>query len=270
MKHIVCYSGGIESALAAIEVVRKYGRKNVILVNHNICTEAEDPDIKDYKYNIADYLGLNIEFVTAQETFPHLDPIKTCIEIRAFKVGKGRELCTAKLKTEPFMRWLSTHYRPDECVIYYGFTSFENNRCARRIEAMCKAGWRLDFPLLWWDRTIYDTAEIGIPRPEHYQIWQHGNCIGCLKAGWLHWYCVYVHRRDRWELAKKAEKEIGYTINRRNNLPCLLIEREEEFEVLRRAGLPATEWIPSGKFWSMARNLLKNNQPEFNFKEDLR
>lgn len=141
-------------------------------------------------------------------------------------------------------------------------------RCERRFREM--RGWKIEFPLLWRKRTIHDTSEIGIPKPEHYRVWKHGNCIGCLKAGWQHWYCTYCHRRDRWELAKEAEQKVGYAINRRGGVPCRLIEREEEFEALRRTGLPATEWIPSGRFWSVARNLLKNNQPELNFKENLR
>lgn len=35
MKHIVCYSGGVESALAAIEVARLYRREDVVLLNHD-------------------------------------------------------------------------------------------------------------------------------------------------------------------------------------------------------------------------------------------
>ena len=36
MKHIVCYSGGHSSALVAVEVVRKFGKENVVLLNHDI------------------------------------------------------------------------------------------------------------------------------------------------------------------------------------------------------------------------------------------
>lgn len=267
MKHIVCYSGGVESALAAIEVVRLYRREDVVLLNHDISPDAEDADIKQYKQDIADYLGIPVTPCNAEEKYPHLDPLKACMDIRAFKVGNGTELCTCKLKTEPFMAYLKK-IDPAEAVLYYGFTAEEFNRCERRFKEM--RGWKVEFPLLWRKRTIHDTAEIGIPKPEHYRVWKHGNCIGCLKAGWQHWYCTYCHRRDRWELAKEAEQKVGYAINRRGGTPCRLIEREEEFEALRRTGLPATEWIPSGRFWSMAKKLLKSNQPELNFKEDLR
>lgn len=49
MKHIVCYSGGHSSAIVAIEVVRKFGKENVILVNHDINISVESPDIKRFK-----------------------------------------------------------------------------------------------------------------------------------------------------------------------------------------------------------------------------
>lgn len=254
MRHVVCFSGGIESALVAIEVVRRFGKDDVILLNHNICQAAEDHDIKQYKQTIANYLELPITFCNAPaESDRELDPLWKCIRAKAFKVGRGTELCTNRLKTAPFHAWLDQ--QTDELIIYYGFTSREPDRISRRQQILSKRGIASDYPLLWSKRTINDTTEIGIPRPNHYNTWQHGNCIGCLKAGWQHWYCVYVLRRDRWELAKYAESKIGYTINQRGGSPCRLIDREEEFEQLRLAGLPATELIPFQKFWSMARRL---------------
>lgn len=35
MKHIVCFSGGHSSAIAAVEVVRKFGAEDTILLNHD-------------------------------------------------------------------------------------------------------------------------------------------------------------------------------------------------------------------------------------------
>lgn len=54
MKHIVCYSGGHSSALVAIEVVRKFGKDNVLLVNHQ-CV-LEDEDVNRFENQISNYL----------------------------------------------------------------------------------------------------------------------------------------------------------------------------------------------------------------------
>ena len=42
VKHIVCFSGGESSAIVAVELVRKFGKENVILVNHNINSKKEE------------------------------------------------------------------------------------------------------------------------------------------------------------------------------------------------------------------------------------
>ena len=54
-KHIVCFSGGHSSALVAIEVVRKYGKGSVILLNHDINSNVESKDIKRFKKEVAQY-----------------------------------------------------------------------------------------------------------------------------------------------------------------------------------------------------------------------
>lgn len=52
-------------------------------------------------------------------------------------------------------------------------------------------GYKAVFPLADWERTIWETQEVEIARPSTYTTYKHANCIGCLKAGKQHWYCVY-------------------------------------------------------------------------------
>ena len=66
-KHIICYSGGHSSALVAIEVVRKYGKENVVLLNHDINQSVENEDIKRFKREVAEYLGLPITFANHKD-----------------------------------------------------------------------------------------------------------------------------------------------------------------------------------------------------------
>jgi hypothetical protein len=68
MKHIVCHSGGHESALVGIEVARKFGAANTTLLNHDIPAHVEDADIKRFKREVADYIGLPITYAS------HPDP----------------------------------------------------------------------------------------------------------------------------------------------------------------------------------------------------
>ena len=45
MKYVVCFSGGHSSALAAVETVLRHGRRNTVLLNHDISNKVEDEDV---------------------------------------------------------------------------------------------------------------------------------------------------------------------------------------------------------------------------------
>lgn len=121
MKHVVCYSGGHSSALVAIEVVRKYGKDSVVLLNHDISAWVEAEDVKRFKQEVADYLGLPITYANIKglslKDLP--DQFDVVMQAKAFKVGSGSELCTSRLKTEPFMQWLNANDPGKQFIIYY-------------------------------------------------------------------------------------------------------------------------------------------------------
>ena len=87
IKHIVCYSGGHSSALVALNVAERFGNKDILLVNHDISPNVEHEDIKRFKQQVADYIGIPITFVNSK----HLpkDQFDVCIDAKAFKVGNG-------------------------------------------------------------------------------------------------------------------------------------------------------------------------------------
>ena len=257
--HICCYSGGHTSALVAIEVVRKFGRENVTLVNHDLHFTVEDADIKRFKVEVADYLGLPITFANYKDQPAVLvDQFDVCVKAQAFKVGDGSELCTSRLKTEPFRAWLADNATPKLCTVYYGFDPGETKRMQRRTGVMAAMGYRTDYPAaLWAERTILATEEIGIARPATYGVFKHGNCVGCLKAGWQHWYVVYCTREDIWLKAKWAEEEIGYAIHHDESGPVYLDDMEERFATMKAAGVPATERTQPQTWWAQARKIVR-------------
>ena len=253
--HVVCYSGGHSSALVAIEVVRRLGPENVILVNHDMHFLVEDATIKRFKREVAEHLGLPVTYVNYKDA--QLDQFDVCVEAKAFKVDNGSELCTNRLKTRPFMQWLEATFPEKDLICYYGFDANESDRIQRRSGIMGVQGYRTEYPLVMWPRTILATEEIGVARPLTYGVFKHGNCTGCLKAGWQHWYIVYCTRPDIWLKAKWAEVEIGYAIHHDDTGPVYLEDMEGKFEEMRRAGVPATELIPYQRFWADARKYIK-------------
>jgi hypothetical protein len=261
--HICCYSGGHSSALVAIEVVRRFGKENVILLNHDIAPISEGADIKRFKAEVAAYLNTPITFCN-MDGWETKDQFDVVIEDGAFKVGNGTALCTNRMKTRPFEDWLTINATPDD-VIYYGFDPTEKSRIQRRSSHLAGMGFRTDYPLAFWKaRTIFSTDEIGIARPNTYELFKHGNCVGCLKAGRQHWYVVYCTRPDRWEKAKFAEEEIGYTIINGISLEDL----EPMFDRMKQLGIEPTEHIQAATFWARVKKLLKVDPNMELFKEE--
>ncbi|MES3022716.1 MAG: hypothetical protein V4857_14145 [Pseudomonadota bacterium] len=227
----------------------------IVLVNHDMHFSVEDQDVKRFKREIAEYLGLPITFVNYKNA--SMDQFDVSVEAKAFKVGSGSELCTNRLKTGVFMAWLESTFPEQDCVCYYGFDANEPDRIQRRSGIMGVQGWRTAYPLALGPRTIHSTIEIGIAPPQGYSQFKHANCIGCLKAGWQHWYIVYCTRPDIWLKAKWAEEEIGYAIHHDESGPVYLEDMEAKFAIMKCAGVPATEHIQHQTFWAAARKVVK-------------
>ena len=252
MKHIVCYSGGHSSALVAIEVVRKFGKENVVLVNHDIHPSVEAEDIKRFKREVAAFLGLEITYVNHPE-WDTKDQFDVVMDAKAFKVGRGTELCTNRLKTAPFHKWLEANSEKGLDVLYYGFDANEQARIQRRVGILSSMGYRSEYPLAFWERTILSTEEIGILPPNTYSVFKHGNCCACLKAGKQHWYIVYCTRPDLWAKGKLAEEVIGYSIHK----DWYLEDVEEDFERMKQLGMSTTEHERGVTFFARVKREFK-------------
>lgn len=260
MKHIVCYSGGHSSALVAVEVVRKYGKENVILLNHDISSEVEHEDIKRFKNEVAEYLGIDNTYAN-MDGWEFITPLKLARKLGGFKFNNSPALCTYHLKTMPFKTWLKESYPVkdgevrEDVVIYYGFDKDEPARIQRRSSIMATMGYRTEYPLAYWERTILNIEEIGIQRPITYEQFRHANCIGCLKAGKQQWYLVYCLYPHIWEEAKAAENEIGFSILKNDFLEDL----EPQFRKMKCQGIVPTEKIGYQKFWIQVKRILKED-----------
>jgi hypothetical protein len=253
-KHVVCFSGGHSSALVAIEVSRKYGTKNLILLNHDISAWVEDPDVKRFKKQVAAYVWKDITFANQSgELVQDKDQFDVCMEANAFKAYGGSELCTSRLKTEPFMKYLLANFWNRNVIIYYGFDRHEVTRIQRRSGIMGEIGFQTQYPLAFWPRTIQSTEQIGIKPPLTYGTFKHANCIGCLKAGKQHWYIVYCTRPDVFKKAVETEEEIGYSIHKTE----YLTEMVPMFEKMKAAGIVPTEHVNPSRFWATARKTIK-------------
>jgi len=255
VKHIICYSGGHSSARVAIEVINKYGVENCMLLNHDITERSEDQDIKRFKNEIAEYLGISITYAN-MIGWQDKDQFDVAIEEKAFKAIGIPALCTNRMKTRPFMKFLKEEFPDKNCVLYYGFDKDETDRMERRTRILGEAGYKVDYPLATWEESIESTSEIGIEPPMSYSNFKHANCTGCLKAGAQHWYIVYCTRPDIFQKAKETEDIIGYTIIKKMSLT----DYEETFEKMKRLGVEPTEHVPFQTFWARVRRVIKEDE----------
>lgn len=258
MKYVVCYSGGESSAIAAVECVKKFGKENVILLNHDISPEVEHEDIKRFKKEVAEKLGLEITYAN-MDGWETKTPLRICRELGGFKFGNGPVLCTYNLKTKPFHDWLKENFPVekgevrDDVRIIYGFDKNETHRIQRRIGVLINQGYQCDFPLAFWDNPIKNIEEIGVKKPSVYALHKHANCIGCLKAGMQSWYLVYCLYPELWKEALYTEKEIGYSILKDK----FLEELEPKFSKMKCQGIIPSEKINPQKFWSKVEKELQ-------------
>lgn len=152
---IICYSGGHSSGLVAIEVARRYPNDKIILLNHDISDRVEDEDIKRFKKEVADYLGLPITYANYNDLPLSQLPnqFEVCISAGAFQNPHDKNaLCTNRLKTAPFIAYLEKFQSDKTGVIYYGFDSKEANRIERRENILKGMGYESDYPLSLWEK----------------------------------------------------------------------------------------------------------------------
>ena len=224
----------------------------MVLLNHNISSHVEHKDIKRFKEDISNYLDVPITYANA-ENYEEMTPLEVCKYRSAFSVGTGQTFCTYYLKTQPFYTYLEGIPKSPDVHVFYGFDTSEPGRINRRSDIIHAMGYTPEFPLAEWERTIESTESIGIKRPCTYRIYKHANCIGCLKAGRQHWYCVYCLRPDIFEEAKAAEKQIGHSIIK----GIYMGELEPKFKEMRDDKMICpNDKENSGSFWARVEQTL--------------
>jgi hypothetical protein len=206
-----------------------------------------------------------------------LSPLKIAIEKSAFQCKPGQALCTYKLKTEPFYKWLAENYpvpgsehdgtwyeatHPNELMneditIVYGFDLTEKRRITRRAGILGVMGYYTEFPLINIG-CITDISECGIKKPCVYETQKHANCIGCLKAGRQHWYLVYCQHPAIFAEALAAEDQIGHSIIKEVFLEELL----PVFQQMKTRGITLQDVEQPQTFWArVRRELADDNAP---------
>ena len=203
MKHIVFFSSGIASWVAAKRVVERFGVDDVRLVFADTLIEDED----NYRFLHEAAANVGADLVVLRDG---RDPWQVFKDDRF--LGNSRlATCSKRLKQETCKKYIESI--TEEVVLYLGIDWQE----AHRTEAIV-SGWsprKVEFPLMWepWlsrpDFFALADAE-GLKPPRLYDMgFAHANCGGfCVKAGHSAFRHLLKHFPERYAYHEQKEQEM--------------------------------------------------------------
>jgi len=181
-RHVVMYSGGVGSYVAAKRVVHRVGPQAVTLL---FCdTRMEDEDTYRFLRDGARALGAElIEIADGRD-------IWQVFRDKRYLGNTRVDPCSRILKRELSDAWLAQHCNPASTTIYVGIDWTEAHRYERLRDRRALDGWRYEAPLCeppyLWKPDLHAIAEAdGLPMQRLYREGAaHANCGGgCVKMG---------------------------------------------------------------------------------------
>lgn len=209
MMHVVSFSTGLSSALTAERVFQRFGAEDVWIVFCDTTVEDED------NYRFQEEIYARWREVYGAQNFVTLRDGRTPLEVaedRNILPNQRRAPCTYQLKIKPFVQWLREQDE-EEITIYIGFDYEEQHRCGPVSENYEKAGFAVDFPLLWKPIEFRPYPEVckeewGLEPPRMYEFgYTHANCGGCcVKQGMGDWARTLIRFPERYERYEAWER----------------------------------------------------------------
>lgn len=259
--HVVMFSSGAASAVAAKRVAEKYGTADLVLLFADV--NGEHGDNYRFLQEAAQWIGgrlvvLDNDGRTIWQVFAE-----------ARFLGNSRvDPCSRVLKREPTRRWLEQNCEVDRTTIYLGFDWTEEHRHVRATDHW--KPWQVESPLLWEPqldkREVLDClvneeilppflTRLGFP---------HANCGGgCVKAGIAHFKRLLSVAPDTfawWEwneerVRRQLQRDVSILVTRRDGETRPLTLRALRVAVESNATLFSNEdWGGCGCFTPTAES----------------
>jgi hypothetical protein len=210
MNHLVSYSGGACSFLAAKRVIEKNGGpQNVTLLFAD--TKMEDEDLYRFMRETGEYLGVPVTTISDGRT-----PWQVFHD-KKFLGNTRADPCSQVLKRDLLWKWTAANFKPEDTTVYVGLDWQEEHRLVRLREA--RPGWNIQAPMA--ERPLMDKGmmlkelkRIGIEIPRLYKLgFPHNNCGGfCVKAGQAHFAHLLAVMPERYAYHENQEQELRKVI----------------------------------------------------------
>jgi len=209
-RHVVMFSGGIGSFMAAHRVIAEHGNSNVTLLFTD--TMMEDEDLYRFLDDAERALDLPITRISDGR-----NPWEVFRDERF--LGNSRiDPCSKILKRELAQRWVKAN-TPQDAVMYLGIDWTEVHRyerairywAPRTVEApMCNP------PFLSKAEQLRFAETLGVASPRLYALgFAHNNCGGfCIKAGQAHFKLLYESMPQRYAFHERKERGMQELLGR--------------------------------------------------------
>lgn len=210
MRHIVLFSGGVGSWMAARRVKAWYGIKDMTLLFTD--TLIEDEDLYRFIEQAAHNIGAPLIWISEGR-----DPWQVFFDRRM--MGNTRnDPCSMVLKRELADKWISDRYEPNECILYVGIDWSEINRFEGDSNKLGLRKRKLPYiyeapltkpPYLTKTDMIDELKSLGIKPPRLYEMgFPHNNCGGfCIKAGQAQFKLLLKNFPERYKFHEDKERQ---------------------------------------------------------------
>lgn len=174
MRHLIWFSCGAASAVAAKLGAEAYGSRCEVVYCDTMATEH--PDNRRFFEDVQRWIDRPITVIRSAK-YATIDDV---FERTKYMAGLAGARCTTELKKLP----RESFQHPDD-VHVFGYTTEEGKRAADFEERnpSLKVDWLLIEQNITKDRCLAILRSAGIALPVMYALgFDHNNCIGCVKA----------------------------------------------------------------------------------------
>ena len=206
MRHVVWFSCGAASAVAAKLAVKKY---DDCIVAYCDTSATEHPDNLRFLVDVEAWIGKPVLRLKNEKYEDIWDVFKKT----RYLVGIAGARCTSELK-----RAVREKFQRDDDVQIFGYTAEEIERSSRfnAQNPEINTEWMLIDAGLTKEDCLGMLWQAGIQIPEMYEMGYHNNnCIGCVKGQSGYWNKIRVDFPDVFARMAKVERELDVAINKR-------------------------------------------------------
>lgn len=205
IKHLVMFSGGACSYMAAKRVIQRHGNDGVVLLFAD--TLIEDPTLYEFLDSSSKFLGVPLVKISDGRT-----PFEVFEDVRF--LGNSRiDPCSRILKRDLLNKWREDNCDVETCLTHFGLDFNEPHRLKRVVEKHAPwkvAAYMTERPVVTKEMMLEEIKQDGLVPCELYTHgFSHANCGGgCIKSGIAQFRLLLDRYPDRYKVWEEAEQKI--------------------------------------------------------------